>query len=267
MNINEFNDLPSFSLPDFTLPDNLKTSDELLTHSTDYLEYGKTEYAKSKKIKNNLKNTGIVLTLSVTGLLSGSLILSTSLLNNTYLGSLPTLKRKPTFILIDDSLYYSLDVENKGNMNLEINLKRNNNTINKEDVSKTSSYLNKFTLDYKTEYSLSLKTTNNNDYTDENKFFDEFTFISNDTDTKSFYFKNNSFFYSLFCKNYSDYNLFLSLTGSDNIIRTQVLSSKNNIGNLPYNFNEDTYNLKIDLIKDDDKINLYETDLIYKGGK
>ncbi len=55
MNINEFNDLPSFSLPDFTLPDNLKTSDELLTHSTDYLEYGKTEYAKSKKIKNNLK--------------------------------------------------------------------------------------------------------------------------------------------------------------------------------------------------------------------
>lgn len=258
MDIEEINDTSSFSMPDFSLPDNLKTSDELDTHSTDYLEYGKTNYARNKKVKSSIKGVGILLSFSVTGVLSGSLILSSSLLNNSYIGTLPSLKRNPTFLLIDNSIYSSFDLENNGNLNAYLNLSQNNNILDKKDITQTSSYNLKYDLPYfSKEYTLSFLLTNNNDYKDENKLFNKFNFISNSEEINSFSIKDNNLSYSIYLKNYNDYDVKVSLEDNNQLITKITLNDNLNTGQIKLD-NYDSLTIKINLEKDEDIINLYE---------
>ena len=148
MEINEFNDLTT---------DNTATSDEIRPN-TDYVRYGKTEYAKAHSFSKSAVLTASLLTVSAVG--------GGALLKNGFLGSAPELTVPPQVEYVDDTASYTLSIENKGRMTatLSIYIGYSSDTIHTKDISKTGEYQDTVTLNPDTFYILSVDVTNHLDY-------------------------------------------------------------------------------------------------------
>lgn len=264
MDIDEFNKIPDYQIPDFSLPDNLKTSDELDTHSTDYVEYGKTLYARNKKIKKASKTVGIISSFSAIGILTGTFIFSSSnILKNTFIGTTPILLRHPCFMSINNSIYYSLNLENEGSLNSYLIIKnKNNNQENKIDISKSDNYLNHVDNLIEGNYLISSLVTNSNDYNNTSLLFNEFDI--NLSNIESFKVIDSKLKYSFFFKNLDkNYNSYLTINDNNIINKIELTNNQYNEGEINIDSN---INIKISIEKydSDEEITLYYDDINWR---
>lgn len=262
MDIEEQNKIPDFEIPSFSLPDNLKTSDELDTHSTDYVEYGKTLYARNKKIKKASKTVGIITSFSAVGILTGTFIFSSSnILTNTFIGTAPTLLRYPCFLSLNNSIYYSLNIENKGSLNSYLIIKNEeNNQENKIDISTSNDYLNHIDNLDNGNYLISSLVTNLNDYNN-TLLFNEFNIDVNNSGFKVIDSKlKYSFYYNNLDKNYNSY---LTIYEDNKVNKIELINNQFNEGEVNINSN---INIKILLEKynDNEEITLYTVDISWR---
>lgn len=264
MDIDEFNKIIDNQIPEFSLPDNLKTSDELDTHSTDYVEYGKTLYARNNKIKKASKTAGIISSFSAIGILTGTFIFSSSnILKNTFIGTTPNLLRRPCFLSINNSIYYSLNLENEGNLNSYLIIKnKDNNKENKMDISSSNDYLNHVDNLDNGNYLISSLVTNSNDYNNTSLLFNEFDIDLINAD--SFKVIDSKLKYSFFFNNLDkNYNSYLNIDDNNIINKIELFNNQYNEGEIFINSN---INIKITLEKysSNEEITLYYEDISWR---
>lgn len=264
MDIDEFNKIPDYQIPDFSLPDNLKTSDELDTRSTDYVEYGKTLYARNKKIKKTSKTVGIISSFSAIGILTGTFIFSSSnILKNTFIGTTPILLRHPCFISINNSIYYSLNLENEGSLNSYLIIKnKDDNKESKIDISSSNNYLNYIDNLDNGKYLISSLVTNSNDYNNTSLLFNEFDV--NLSNIESFKVVDSKLKYSFYINNLDkNYSSYLTINDNNMISKIELINNQYNEGEINIDSN---IKIKISLEKynSDEEVTLYLDDISWR---